>query len=400
MNRKLIGAGLAAAALTAATALTALNATAAQTAASCSWQLMAPPEQALGTPVASGLLDVVAKNDVMLPTIYVGSAVLQPDMLRWNGRAYAEGSPLPLPYSEDYQPHAMAMDGASDGWLLGYDMNETLPTTSLLPTGHVEQLRGGNWRTVPLAASPDPANYLLLPLAITAVAPGDAWLAGSRELSNGKSAGSLIEHWDGRSWSVVADPAAGRPHTTLNAIKAFSPTDIWAAGDQVAPDGTLVPLVERYDGTRWSDVTVAPGNGQTYLDGIGGTGGHDVWLVGSDAIAGSSTGPFAEHWDGTSWQVSPGLPQTAGASLTGVYSGAAGDVWATVRTVDRGDSGVLLHFDGSSWTTTHMPGPQAWGSAYWTLGIDGTGPGDVWAYGGTTNASGTGTTLIVHYTRH
>jgi hypothetical protein len=59
---------------------------------------------------------------------------------------------------------------------------------------------------------------------------------------------TLIEHWDGKVWSVV--PSGSQGGGILNAISAASPDDIWAVGTATVPN-TVVTL--HWDGSKWSD---------------------------------------------------------------------------------------------------------------------------------------------------
>ena len=64
----------------------------------------------------------------------------------------------------------------------------------------------------------------------------------------------LALHWDGSTWSYSPVPGAG----LLRKVKALGPDNVWAAG--TVYDGTLQEyqsLVEHFDGTSWTPVTSA-----------------------------------------------------------------------------------------------------------------------------------------------
>lgn len=127
----------------------------------------------------------------------------------------------------------------------------------------------------------------------------------------------------------------------------------------------------------------------------------DAWAVGVQLEPGTSnagTG-LVEHWNGTAWSVVTNVPDLGNSALIAVYAASPVDVWATVENVlAKGDFGMedFLHWDGSSWTTVPVPGPQEYGLDYWYAGIDGTGPGNVWAAGWAVQTNGTETPLIAH----
>ena len=64
----------------------------------------------------------------------------------------------------------------------------------------------------------------------------------------------LALHWDGSTWSYSQVPGAGM----LRKVRALAPDNVWAAG--TVYDGTLqryLSLVEHFDGTSWTPVTSA-----------------------------------------------------------------------------------------------------------------------------------------------
>jgi hypothetical protein len=76
--------------------------------------------------------------------------------------------------------------------------------------------------------------------------------------------GTLVEHWDGARWSVVASRTPSSVAADLAGVAAVSATDIWAVGSYVdATTHVQRTLVEHWDGTQWAAVTtpnVPPGD--------------------------------------------------------------------------------------------------------------------------------------------
>jgi hypothetical protein len=56
---------------------------------------------------------------------------------------------------------------------------------------------------------------------VDALSPTDAWAVGWNP------SGSLIEHWDGRKWTILRSPPA-----VLRAVRAVSRNDVWATGTE------------------------------------------------------------------------------------------------------------------------------------------------------------------------
>jgi hypothetical protein len=73
-------------------------------------------------------------------------------------------------------------------------------------------------------------------------------------------------------------------------------------------------------------------------------------------------------------------------------------VWADGQ-FGQGSPGVFLHWDGSTWTKTPVPGPQEFNQVSLYAGMGGTGPDNVWAVGTIQSiAYATATPQIAHLT--
>jgi hypothetical protein len=66
---------------------------------------------------------------------------------------------------------------------------------------------------------------------IAAVSRTSAWVVG--DVSGADDYFPLIARGNGRSWQIQATPFSGLKDTSLNAISALSPTDIWVVGDHL-----------------------------------------------------------------------------------------------------------------------------------------------------------------------
>jgi hypothetical protein len=70
-------------------------------------------------------------------------------------------------------------------------------------------------------------------LSVTATSPFSAWAVGDgiRHTAGGAMDGTVILHWDGRSWEPVSSPQPGDGHDRmLAAVAASSARDVWAVG--------------------------------------------------------------------------------------------------------------------------------------------------------------------------
>lgn len=148
----------------------------------------------------------------------------------------------------------------------------------------------------------------------------------------------------------------------------FAPNDIYAL------NGNL----HHFDGTSW---TLATLNGQApgALSGfsIFGFNDNDFWIYGYDILY---------HWNGTN------VIETRLES-TGVYSTADGAIHSAWGTSSSdmffvGDSGTILHFDGTNWTKMNS------GTTRQLNSICGTSDNNIYAVGYNTS---TGQSEVLHY---
>ncbi len=239
-------------------------------------------------------------------------------------------------------------------------------------------------------------------VAMSAVATDDIWAAGVRfvtQHTNDEPTQALFEHWDGRQWTIVPSPDVGSDGAWLSAIDMTSPTDGWAVGRYapVAPP-SKGPLVEHWDGTRWSVVTGLPhvpgepADAPLALFAVRAFSSTDVWVVGhySPVESGESVSrDVFEHWDGHAWAVAPWpvFVTHGGGVVSRAIQGMSGrssrDLWAAGGYLQgSGESGaaagaVIEHWNGVSWSRVAPPdGPAP------LTGLAEVSPNELWGLRG------------------
>ena len=102
------------------------------------------------------------------------------------------------------------------------------------------------------------------------------------------------------TWQVDSSPnPAGSTFSQLNGVFAASHTQAWAVGQtRVAASGDgFETLIQEWNGSTWSVVPGAPASASaSSLNGVSGSGPSDIWAVGQNAST-----SFIEHWNGQSW---------------------------------------------------------------------------------------------------
>jgi hypothetical protein len=157
----------------------------------------------------------------------------------------------------------------------------------------IDHFNGKTWTIV---SAPRPASSVLT--AINGTSGTDIWAVGRQVAHAG--AISLIEHYDGHAWTRVASPSPATDYLDLGAVAAITPSNVWIAGDYSGSDSVFRTLIEHYDGRTWS-IVPSPnlGSGSNYLTALTVFDGRP-WVVGR-AFDGTNYRPTAMHWTGSAW---------------------------------------------------------------------------------------------------
>jgi alpha-tubulin suppressor-like RCC1 family protein len=254
-----------------------------------------------------------------------------------------------------------------------------------------EHWNGTAWRA---AAMPVPKGKAPTIRDVVDLSPTDGWAVGFTKSGTTNVQRTLIEHWNGTTWTVVPSPnplggAAG--NDALEAVDGVSPTDVWAAGEKFSSNGGGITLIfEHFNGTTW---TVAPfplTNAFEFASAITTIAPNDAWVVGS---FGSST-TLAAHWNGTKWALVPTPSPTDGPNpinnLTGVTAVSSTNVYASGYEGNVNNQNFqkpyVLHWNGTAWSLVTAPNAGGEGSKF--LGIAALSGSDIWAVGDTQETDG------------
>jgi len=166
---------------------------------------------------------------------------------------------------------------------------------------------------------------------VTCVSTSECWAVGYYLSDN--AAQTLIERWDGTSWSIVSSPNTSTTEANvLLGVTCVSASECWAVGYYYGLDDLISQtLIERWDGTSWAIVSSPNTNTQSnLLLGVTCGSASDCWAVVYDAFTGGVLQTLIERWDGTSWAIvtSPNTSTTQSNFLYGVTCGSASDCWA------------------------------------------------------------------------
>jgi hypothetical protein len=230
---------------------------------------------------------------------------------------------------------------------------------------------------------------------VSALSSNDVWAAGFYTDTGGVTQ-TLIEHWNGSTWTISASPDVGASDNFLEAVSARTGSDIWAVGYyRTATGNPWLTLILHYNGTQWTQTASPhPGSAENYLYGVAYVSATDAWAVGFDSNTTNIYMTLTLRWNGTQWsQVPSPTPFLSVAGLRGVAVVSSNEVWAvgvqadislTLRT-------YVIKWNGSTWSAVSTP--STGGCVLTSVAI--ASPGNLWAAGAcqTTNYQ----TLILHY---
>ncbi len=182
----------------------------------------------------------------------------------------------------------------------------------------IEHFNGSTWTVVP---SPNPGigsgayNELS---GITALSTNNVYAIGYYSTST-NAYQTLVEHFNGSKWVVMPSANMANTHDLLNGVTALSANNIYAVGYAFTLDSVGHTLIERFNGTTWSVVSTPSPGTLSVLSGVVALTAKNMYAVGN-TFTGTSTNPtLIEHFNGTTWTVmSSPSPGATDNSLAGV----------------------------------------------------------------------------------
>jgi hypothetical protein len=171
----------------------------------------------------------------------------------WNGTAW---SIVPTP---SVSATAALLDGVScvsrtSCTAVGYLRNTAFEVQPL-----VESWNGSVWSAVPTPPVSGGKNWLVGVSCVSAVYCTTVGFSVPTQ--------TLIETWDGSIWSIVPSPIVNAPKAELFGVSCLSASSCTAVGFFNDSTGTAHTLVEIWDGTSWS-IVPSPNDNDNNLQGV------------------------------------------------------------------------------------------------------------------------------------
>ncbi|CAN5238202.1 hypothetical protein BH11MYX1_BH11MYX1_17090 [soil metagenome] len=192
----------------------------------------------------------------------------------------------------------------------------------------VAVLESGTWSVVPDLT----ANNLYVAMWI---APnGEVFLVGAI---------AAVAHFNGTTWTETSATTTA-PIPTLKAVWGTSPGDVYAVG--------LKHAIFHYDGNAWLAIA-SPGIATDTYSAIWGAGG-EVFIAGAMPGSGMSGETGVVHSTGGGAFTALPTP-TLSMTADSMWGASSTDVWIVGDLGGSSGTGVVIHWDGVSWTQIQAP---------------------------------------------
>jgi hypothetical protein len=236
------------------------------------------------------------------------------------------------------------------------DGTDTVTPGASPQKGKSFKLPSSGWTVVP---SPSIGNYDNNLTAVSAGSANDVWAVGSYYATNNNNVlQAMAEHYDGSSWTEVPLPNVGPNENSLLGVSELPSGHAWAVGYYVNAEYAQQTLVQHYDGTSWTVVpSPSPGARQNILYGVAAISDSDVWAVGSSQDASSVWHTLAEQWNGSKWSAVPTVDAgTSGNLLYAVTAVSSSLVYAAGQRSDTAfPSNSLIEQWNGKWSVVSTP---------------------------------------------
>lgn len=251
------------------------------------WTIVTSPNSGTGIHVLNGVACTSSTSCEAVGYAYNGSSIAQTLIESWSGSAWTISSGTNQPSSTN-DLTAVSCTSATSCTAVGVSVNGASIAQTL-----IERLSGGSWT---ISSSPNPGtinnelNGVTCTSSTSCVAVGDYFNASNVDQT-------LVESWSGGTWSTVASPNQGAGNNSLLGVSCASSTSCMAVGDDINGSGVEQTLVEGWNGSTWSTIA-SPNQGSTGngLSGVGCSSSTSCTSVGAYTSYGASqtlveTGP-------------------------------------------------------------------------------------------------------------
>ncbi len=293
-----------------------------------------------------GLISVAQKSSRNAFAVgYSRAPSTEPVGLHWNGSTWTV-TPMPHPGGGALLYSTTAVPGTKDYLAAGEACN-----SRACPSAYIVNWNGSSWAPMTLPALKGSTDIA----GISASSATDAWAVGQTCNDLNFKCNVLLLHWNGTTWSQVTVRHLASIFPDLYAVTDLSPTDAWAVGSSF-----LGSLALHWNGHSWVNVPV-PGNsgfnqGIDAVAAIPGT--SEIW-----ALEAASGGQLMLKWNGSEW-IGFSLPPETGKlsyyTVSGVSASSTSNAWDVGYSFSSSgtEPSLTVHGTNRRWTTVSSPSPK------------------------------------------
>ncbi len=217
----------------------------------------------------------------------------------------------------------------------------------------IESWNGDSWSLVPSPNDGTGGNDLN---AISCTSSNSCVAVGYYADQSTHSAQTLIDSWNGTSWSVVPSPDDGSGFNALWGVSCTSATRCEAVG--LYAGGTLI---ESLTGTTWSIVSSPNALGaEDELVSVTCTNASSCVAAGDYFNGSDIDQTLIESWNGTAWSVVPSPSEQASNNSLSSVSCATATNCEAVGYYENGavaQQTLVENWNGSAWSLVLSPNP-------------------------------------------
>jgi hypothetical protein len=314
-----------------------------------SWSMVSSPNQGAKDNYLSGVSCASASSCTAVGHYINSNFVDQTLVERWDGTTWSIVSSPNYPYDNNFL-NSVSCVSAISCEAVGFHYNNNTGTLKSL----IERWNGTSWSA---ASSPENGTYDQLS-GVSCVSANSCTAVGT---GSGNFGTTLIEDWNGTNWSVASSPNIGTGDYLLG-VSCVSTSACTTVGNYTNASGVVQTLIERWDGTSWSVVS-SPNTGTSYnyLHAVSCVSSSSCAAVGHYDNGGGVHQTLAESWNGTSWSVvsSPNNSSLdnwlSSVSCVSISSCTAAGHYMKNENLDQT---LVESWNGTAWSVTASPSPS------------------------------------------
>ena len=271
----------------------------------------------------------------------------------WNGSAWSLVSSLDSSATQTNFLRGVSCTSASFCMAVGNYITGGVSQTL------IERWNGSTWSIV---TSPDTSTTQANTLYGVSCTSGTFCMAVGTDTNSGGHPQTLAERWNGSAWTIVTTFNTSTSKVNqLSSVSCASTSFCMAAGNYVNSSSHLQTLVERWNGTAWSQ-SGSPNTSTTqnnFLFGVSCVSTAFCAATGNYVNSGGHPQTLTEMWSGTAWSTatSPNTSSTQANVLNDVSCASASFCTAVGYYVNAGGTSQTLieKWNGTAWSKVTSP---------------------------------------------